>query len=43
MKLKSISYKINNHKLRNNKSPVINPFFIILFIFRTNNTLTVEI
>ncbi len=36
MKLKSISYKINNHKLRNNKSPVINPFFIILFIFRTN-------
>ena len=36
MKLKSISYKINNHKLRNNKSPVINLFFIILFIFRTN-------
>ena len=36
MKVKSISYKINNHKLRNNKSPVINLFFIIFFIFRTN-------
>lgn len=36
MKLKSISYKINNHKLWNYKSPVINLFFIILFIFRTN-------
>lgn len=33
MKLKSISYKINNHKLWNYKSPVINLFFYHSFYF----------